>query len=339
MKTILVTGGVGFIGTNVCASYLGKGYKVIAFDNLSRVGSEQNLEWLKSQKGDFIFYKGDVENCFELSVVFSQYRPDIIIHLAAQVTMVDSIRNPRHDFEVNAGGTFNVLEAVRKFTPDSIFLYSSTNKVYGNLEYESIDELKDRYIYRHIEGINEQYPLDFHGPYGCSKGSADSYVRDYARIYGLKTIVFRQSGIYGPHQFGIEEQGWLAWFCISLLENKPVKIFGNGKQVRDVLYIDDLVNAYELAIDNIEETEGQVYNIGGGKNYAISIWQLFEILEMGLAKKFIYSFEDWRAGDQKIYISDISKALIDFGWFPEINPERGIEKLAYWIKYGIKPSK
>jgi len=330
-KTILITGGCGFVGTNAADFYLNKRYRVVSFDNLSRPGAKQNLGWLKTRKGIFVFIKGDIRNEKELLGAFKKYRPDLVLHLAAQVTMVTSVENPREDFEVNALGTFNVLEAMRLTKCKAPAIYSSTNKVMGELLYVPVIEKKERYEYKNIKGVNENFPLDFHGPYGCSKGCGDQYWLDYARIFGLNTIVFRQSGIYGPHQFGIEEQGWLAWFCNALLFNKPVTIFGNGKQVRDVLYVDDLIRAYDSALKNIKKTRGKPYCIGGGSNYYLSIWELFKILEKISGKKFNYSFGPRRQGDQKIYISDINRIKKDFGWKPEVSPKEGIKKLYNWI--------
>ncbi len=330
-KKILITGGAGFIGTNASAFYLKKGYKVVAFDNLSRPGAKQNLGWLLRQKGNFVFIKGDVRNDKKLLETFKKYKPDFVLHLAAQVTMVTSVENPREDFEINALGTFNVLEAMRKTNCKAPAIYTSTNKVMGELLYIPVIEKEKRYVYKGIKGINENFPLDFHGPYGCSKGCGDQYFIDYSRIFGLNTIVFRQSGIYGPHQFGIEEQGWIAWFCNALLFNKPVTIFGNGKQVRDVLYVDDVIRAYDSAFRNAKKSRGKAYNIGGGPSFSISIWELFEILEKISDKKFNYKFGPWRPGDQKVYISDINRAKKDFNWQPAISPKKGIEKLFNWI--------
>ncbi len=327
----LITGGAGFIGTNAAAHYLKKGNKVIIYDNLSRAGAKQNLDWLKKQRGKFIFVKGDIRNDKKLLETFKKYKPDLIYHLAAQTTMVTSVKNPREDFEINALGTFNVLEAVRLGSPKASLIYSSTNKVMGALNNIPVIEKKKRYVFKNIKGISENYPLDFCGPYGCSKGTGDQYIIDYARIFGLNTVVFRQSGIYGPHQFGIEEQGWLAWFCNALLFDKPVTIFGDGKQVRDVLYIDDLLRGYDLALKNIKKTRGKAYNIGGGPKFSLSIWELFEILEKLSGKKFDYKFGPWRPGDQKIYISDIDSARRDFGWQPTISPQKGLEKLYRWV--------
>jgi CDP-paratose 2-epimerase len=330
-KVILITGGCGFIGTNATNFYLKKGCKVIAFDNLSRVGSEENLNQLKKQGGKFLFIRGDVRDDKKLLAVFGEHKPDLVLHLAAQVTMVTSVQNPREDFMINALGTFNVLEAIRKITPGALAIYSSTNKVYGEMVNIPVVEEERRYSYKDVKGISENHPLDFHGPYGCSKGAADQYFLDYARIYNLNTTVFRQSGIYGPCQFGIEEQGWLAWFCNALLFDKPVTIYGDGKQVRDVLYIADLLRAFDLVFKNQEKAKGKAYNIGGGTNFSLSIWELFEILEGLSQKKIVYSFGSWRPGDQKIYISDITRAKNELGWQPEISPPEGVKNLYSWI--------
>lgn len=329
-KKVLITGGCGFIGTNAASHYLKKGYKVIAVDNLFRVGSKQNLEWLKRKK-NFIFEKIDIRNDKKLLGVFKKYKPNLILHLAAQTTMVTSVTNPREDFEINAFGTFNTLEAMRLGSPKASLIYSSTNKVMGELTNLPVIEKKKRYIFKNIKGVSEKYPLDFHGPYGCSKGCGDQYAIDYARIYGLNTVVFRQSGIYGPHQFGIEEQGWLAWFTNAILFDKTVTIFGNGKQVRDVLYVDDLLRAFDLAFKHIKKTRGRAYTIGGGQKFSLSVWELFEILEKLASKKFNYKFGPWRPGDQKIYISDLTSAKRDFGWSPRFSPKEGVKRLYDWI--------
>jgi CDP-paratose 2-epimerase len=329
-KTILITGGCGFIGTNAAAHYLKKGYKVISLDNLSRAGSQQNLDWLKKTGRNFVFVKADIRNDKKILEIFKKHKPNLILHLAAQTTMVTSVTNPREDFEINALGTFNVLEAMRLGSPKASLIYSSTNKVMGALTDIPVREKKKRYVFKNIKAVSEKFPLDFHGPYGCSKGCGDQYTIDYARIFGLNTAVYRQSGIYGPHQFGIEEQGWLAWFCNALLFDKPVTIFGNGKQVRDVLYIDDLLRAFDFTFKNIKKTRGKAYTVGGGPKFSLSIWELFDILEKLSGKKFNYSFGPWRPGDQKIYISDINRAKKDFGWKPEVSPKEGLKRLYNW---------
>lgn len=331
---ILITGGAGFIGSNLSDYYLRKGAEVVVFDNLSRPGTEKNLEWLqKNHKatGRFTFVKGDVRRMDELPPIIRE--AEIVIHLAGQVAVTSSIADPRTDFEVNALGTFNVLEAVRLYGKNPIFFYVSTNKVYGRMEDITVLEREKRYIMPdHPEGISEERCLDFHSPYGCSKGTADQYVRDYSRIYGIPTVVFRMSCQYGIRQFGNEDQGWVAHFVISAIKGKSITIYGNGKQVRDVLYIDDLIRAFEMAIENIEKTKGNIYNIGGGPEFTLSLLELIELLEDRLGCKIPLQFGEWRPGDQPVYISNIHKAYKDFGWTPQISPPEGIDKLISWVR-------
>lgn len=335
MKTILITGGAGFIGINAANYYLSKGYKVIVYDNFSRKGSIDNIRLLKKEKkgNGLKVIKGEIRKLSK-EFVKALNKSDVVLHLAAQVAVTTSVINPREDFEVNALGTFNVLEAVRKFGNNPILLYSSTNKVYGGLEDLKIIEKSTRYAFKDLpNGVSEERCLDFHSPYGCSKGTADQYVRDYARIYGLNTVVFRQSCIYGPHQFGVEDQGWVAWFIIALTLGKEITIYGNGKQVRDLLYVEDLVRAYDMASENIKKTKGQIYNIGGGAKNTISVWIEFKpILEKLFKRKINVNFSKWRPGDQPIFVSDTIKAKRDFGWIPAVNVEIGIEKLYNWIQ-------
>lgn len=331
MTKILITGGCGFIGSNTAAHYINKHYHVIVLDNLSRVGSEQNLIWLKTLKGRFIFKNVDIRNYDSLLKVFSEYKPDLILHFAGQTTVTGSILNPREDFEINALGTFNVLEAMRNKTPKASLIYSSTNKVMGELADVPIREEKKRYVFKNLKGISEKQSINFCSPYGCSKGCGDQYVLDYARIYKLNTVVFRQSCIYGSRQFGVEGQGWLAWFISSLIFNKSLNLYGNGKQVRDILHIDDLLNAFDLAFKNIKKIKGKAYTIGGGSKFAVSILEFFEILENISGKKISYKLKPWRLADQKVYISDISLAKKDFGWIPYITPKKGIKNMYEWI--------
>jgi CDP-paratose 2-epimerase len=333
---ILVTGGAGFIGCNIAKRFLDKKAEVIIFDNLSRIGTVKNLEWLKKCTGDKLtFINGDVRNRQLMELLFN--KPDIgkidmVFHMAAQVAVTSSIINPREDFEVNAFGTFNLLEAMRTSKQRPVLINASTNKVYGKMESARIKETKTRYRYVSLpKGISEKMPLDFYSPYGCSKGAADQYILDYARIYGIKTINLRQSCIYGPRQFGVEDQGWVAHFIISAVFNRPITVYGDGKQVRDILFIDDLVDAYLLAIDDIKVTSGKVYNIGGGASNSISLLEFIQMLEDSLGKKIVFKFEDWRPGDQKIYISDIKLAKKDFGWTPRINAKSGIGLLVKWV--------
>lgn len=331
-KKNLIIGGAGFIGSNLSNHLLLKGEYVTVFDNFSRAGSFLNIKWLKSNHPDIKVIRGDIR--FDQKKLNEEVKKaDVAYHLAGQVAVTTSVSNPRDDFETNALGTFNVLEAVRISKNKPILLYSSTNKVYGQMEDVEVVEKASEYQYKNFpDGISEERTIDFHSPYGCSKGAGDQYVRDYARVYGLKTIVFRQSCIYGPRQFGIEDQGWVAWFAIASVLNKPITVFGDGKQVRDILHVDDLINAFELAISNIDKTKGKIYNIGGGPNNTMSLLILLSRLEEFLGKKIKYAFSDWRAGDQRVFVSDISKARKDFVWEPKVNKEQGIEKLLVWVK-------
>ncbi len=318
MKKILITGGAGFIGTNLAAYLLKKGKRVRIFDNLSREGTKENLKWLKTLKGNLEVIIADIRDDKKVREVVKNV--DVIYHLAAQVAVTSSVTDPKEDFEINALGTLNLLEAMRKFSPESILIFASTNKVYGEL-------------YKNSKfAVAEDQILDFYSPYGCSKGAADQYVRDYSRIYGLKTIVFRQSCIYGLHQFGTIEQGWVAHFAISGLKGRSITIYGDGKQVRDVLDIDDLIKAFQLSLKNIARTKGEIYNIGGGRENSISLLKLIAKLEKLIGKKIPYAFANWRPGDQKIYISDIKKAKKDFGWSPKIKVDEGLKRLLNWIK-------
>ncbi len=333
-RNFLVTGGAGFIGSNYVARLVRRGENVTIFDNMSRAGSKLNLAWLRQEFGNdgFKLIVGDVRNAD--AIRDAACKIDVIVHLAAQVAVTTSVTDPREDFEINAQGTFNVLEAARACATTPAFLYTSTNKVYGGMEDVRVAE--DDLHYRYVDyplGISESQPLDFHSPYGCSKGCGDQYVRDYQRIYGIRSVVFRQSCIYGLHQFGMEDQGWVAWFIIAVLTGKPITIYGDGKQVRDVLFIDDLMNAYDLALDNIDRAAGQVYNVGGGPDKTISIWKEFAPILEGLAGHPIPTRQgDWRPGDQRIYVSDIRKAKQELGWAPVITPEEGIQRLFEWVK-------
>ena len=334
---ILVTGGAGFIGSNIAKRFLDKKAHVIILDNLSRRGADKNLNWLKGYSGNNLtFIKGDVRNRQLMDLLFNKPdigKIDIVFHMAAQVAVTTSVVNPREDFEINALGTFNLLEAVRNSGQRPIIINASTNKVYGEIEGIRIKKAKTRYCYANAPfGVSEKMPLDFYSPYGCSKGAADQYILDYSRIYGLKTINFRQSCIYGPRQFGVEDQGWVAHFIISAVLNRPITIYGDGKQVRDVLFISDLVDAFLVAGENIKVTRGKVYNIGGGYSNSISLLEFINLLEDSLGKKIQTRFGDWRPGDQKIYISDIRRAKNEFGWKPKINVKKGIGLLVNWVK-------
>ncbi len=333
-RNYFVTGGAGFIGSNYVSRLLQRGEKVTVYDNLSRAGAPRNLEWLCSTYGSesFELVKGDVRDAALLTAAARQ--ADVIVHLASQVAVTTSVLHPREDFEINALGTFNVLEAARLSGSSPAVLFASTNKVYGGMEEVGVREMDTRYEYSTLpQGISEEMPLDFHSPYGCSKGAGDQYIRDYHRIYGLPTVVLRQSCIYGPRQFGVEDQGWVAWFAIAGLLDRPITIYGDGKQVRDLLYVEDLLDVYDLALEHLDQAAGQVYNVGGGPENAISVWAEFKpILEQKLGKSLQVSRGDWRPGDQRIYISDIGKARRELGWIPQVGVEEGIGRLVEWVK-------
>lgn len=331
--SILVTGGAGFVGCHLVHDLLGDNRKVTVLDSLSRRGSERNLEWLQRQHpdGDLRFVKGDVRD--PQAVKSAAEDVDAIYHLAGQVAVTSSVQDPRLDFEINALGTLNVLEAARQSPCQPVVMFTSTNKVYGGMEDVALVEKDTSYEYRDLpDGIPESRPLDFHSPYGCSKGAADQYVRDYARIYGLRTVVFRMSCIYGPRQFGNEDQGWLAHFIISAGTGAPITIYGDGKQVRDVLFVEDLVRALRGAVDKISVTAGKVYNIGGGPANTLSVWKEFGQLLAELNGEAVrVSYRDWRPGDQPCYVSDIRNVGRDLGWTPEVDKRAGIRRLWEWV--------
>jgi CDP-paratose 2-epimerase len=354
---VIVTGGAGFIGSNLSAALLRDGNRVTVFDSLVRPGVERNLTWLEAQApaGAFHFVHGDTRDADLVESVVGDEDVQLVFHFAAQTAVTTSLDDPREDLEVNVLGTHNVLEAVRHSRapmPPMLF-YTSTNKVYGALPQRSASELETRYVFDDPEldrfGISEQEPLDFHSPYGCSKGAADQYVHDYARIYGLRTVVFRMSCIYGPRQFGTEDQGWVAHFMLAAAAGKPLTIYGNGKQVRDLLFIDDLVRAFRLAALHIETTAGNVYNMGGGRANSVSIWQeLRPRLEQHVGHALDVRLDKWRPGDQPVYISDTRKAERDFGWRPQVDIDTGLRRLWEWAlqltedravtRAGVKPS-
>jgi len=330
----LITGGAGFVGSNLADYFLKKGHEVIVFDNFMRNGVDKNVKWLEeTHKKGLSVVKDDVRDFNALENVCEDV--DVIFHTAAQVAVTTSVNNPREDFEINALGTFNVLEAARNSNTNPIIIYTSTNKVYGNnVNKIPLVEKETRYEFTDSnfkKGISEDFPADAneHTPYGCSKYTGDIYMRDFHDIFGLRTVTFRMSCIYGLHQYGNEDQGWVAHFVISSVLKKPLVLYGNGKQVRDVLFIDDLVKAFELAIENINKTKGKAYNIGGGSENTISLLELLDMLKkFGLKPE--YSFDDWRTADQKVYISDIRKAG-EFGWKPQISPKEGVTKLFQWV--------
>lgn len=324
---ILITGGFGFIGTNALLRFMERGYQITIFDNLNKFGMFKYVEGILS---NINFIKGDLRNKNDVEHMFIKNHFDAILHLGAQTAVTTSVINPTVDFETNAIGTFNVLEAVRKYCPHTKLIYSSTNKIYGALKRRKLVEEDTKYTFKDpIIGITEDEPLDFFSPYGCSKGAASQYVRDYARIYRLNTAIAIQSCIYGKHQDGTENQGWVAWFVKAFLHKYPITIYGDGKQVRDILYIDDLIDFYECLLKT--DINGDIYNIGGGLNNSLSILELIKLLEKKLNKKVDLTFSDERPGDQKIFISDNTKAE-KLGWKPKVDINRGLDKLIAYLK-------
>ena len=331
-RTYLITGGAGFIGSNYVHRLLDAGQNVRIFDNLSRAGTGPNLAWLRETHGAdaFELIEGDVRDA--AAVAKAVKGADVVAHLAAQVAVTTSVTDPRTDYEINVGGTFNVLEAARALETPPIVLFASTNKVYGEMDDVAVVEEESRFAYRDIQGVDESYPLDFHSPYGYSKGAADQYVRDYARIYDLPTVVFRQSCIYGPRQFGVEDQGWAAWFTIAVVSGRPIRIYGNGKQVRDMLHVYDLNDLYERAVEHIDVAAGQVYNVGGGPANSVSIWREYgAMLERFKGEPIPVEYGDWRPGDQRVIIFDTSKAERDLGWQLQYDAETGLKMLYDWV--------
>jgi CDP-paratose 2-epimerase len=341
-KFILITGGAGFVGTNLAKRLLEAGEQVLLFDNLSRPGVEKNLRWLRKNYGDQIQIEvADMRNQFAVHDAVRQAKQ--VFHLAAQVAVTTSLTNPVHDFGVNAQGTLNLLEALRRLPDPPPLVFTSTNKVYGDLQDVALHLTNSRYepVNQTIKaaGIAETHLLDFHSPYGCSKGTADQYVSDYARIYDLPTIVFRMSCIYGPHQFGTEDQGWVAHFLIRTLKNEPITLYGDGKQVRDILYVDDLIDAFLLAQANMATLSGQAFNIGGGPANTVSLLELIDLIEKLHGRRPHLYFDDWRPGDQRYYVSDIRKFQQAAHWTPRFNVKQGLRNLYEWLQQEHKIEK
>ncbi len=333
-RNYLITGGAGFIGSNYVSRLLKRGEHVVIYDNLSRAGAVRNLDWLHTMYGEHAFelIQADIRDAGAIRAAAK--KADAIIHLAGQVAVTTSVVDPRNDFDINALGTFNVLEAARLSDRDPVFIYASTNKVYGGMEEVRVSELPTRYTYADFPyGVPETFGLDFHSPYGCSKGCGDQYSRDYARIYGLRSVVMRQSCIYGTRQFGIEDQGWVAWFVIAAIKGLPITVYGDGKQVRDVLFVEDLCDAYDRVIEKIDSAAGQVFNIGGGAENTLSVWMEFgPLLEKLHGRAIAVNRGDWRPGDQRVFVSDIRKAEQALGWKPRVGVEEGIERLFRWVQ-------
>lgn len=334
-RRILIIGGAGFIGSNITDVHLGRGDSVTVLDNLCRTGSRLNLARLKEKHGRVTLLKADIIK--DSKVLDSAARGmEIIYHFAGQVAVTRSVADPRHDFMTNALGTFNVLEAIRRRNPEALLLYSSTMRVYGKMAGEKACRSGDRYFFpAYRRGIPEGRALDFHTPYACSKGAADQYVLDYSRTYGLRTVVFRQSCIYGPGQFAIEDHGWVAWFLASALLDRPMRIFGDGRQVRDILYISDLVRAYEQAVRFSAAAAGRVYNIGGGPGNALSLREMLSLLGNIVGKRLRVAYRGWRPGDTRFFVSDISNASQELRWRPAVSIRKGLALTMDWMRENL----
>ena len=348
---VLITGGCGFLGSNLASSFLNKNNEVFILDNMERKGSQKNLQWLKNldTNNKLFFFKVDIKNFEQVKKIFLEFAEfDFICHVAGQVAMTTSIKNPRNDIETNVLGTFNILEATRKYSSRALLAFSSTNKVYGDLEWLNLEEGDLRYFLKDFpNGLDEKIPLDFSTPYGCSKGSADQYVRDWSRVYGLNTVVFRHSSIYGGRQYASIDQGWIGWFCKKVLEQDnqiklgnnilPFTISGNGKQVRDVLHSEDLISLYHSAYKHKNQLYGEIFNIGGGVRNSLSILELFEVLKELLSiSKLEYLCIKRRTSDQDCFIANIEKAKDKLNWEPKVNFREGLEKMINWSKEVIK---
>ena len=334
LKRVLITGGAGFIGTNLTARLLGRGHEVVVFDSLARPGSDANAGWLTATFSEGLeVIVGDIRDPVALGRAVRGI--DHVVHLAAQVAVTTSVSAPSADFDVNARGTLTLLETIRKSERPPSLTFTSTNKVYGALDDIQLDAIGARYVPTDARvrkhGISEDRPLDFHSPYGCSKGAADQYVLDYARTFGLRTVVLRMSCIYGPHQNGNEDQGWVAHFMRHAWTDRAAKIYGDGQQVRDVLFIDDLLDAIELSQLFSERLSGRAFNIGGGVQHTLSLLELIEQVETLTGNKFDLAFSEWRVGDQRYYVSDTSRFSAATGWQARIPPEQGLAALSDWI--------
>lgn len=331
-KKILITGGLGFIGFNA-VKYFRVDNRVHVVDDMSRAAYEENLRYLR--EWGVGFSRVDISHRQELRKAYQDFQPDVVIHLAAQVAVTLSVTNPMRDFMSNVCGTMNLLELARRGAPKPVFLYASTNKVY-RVEDGRAEVLQGRYVIPGFTGYDEAASLSFSTPYGCSKGAADQYVLDYCRTYGVPAVVFRQSCVYGPHQYGIEDQGWVAWFAVCALLGKPVTVYGDGCQVRDVLYVDDLLDIYARAIERIDEVKGEAFNVGGGAERTLAVNELLEMLRRKIGSTVTAGHQDHRPGDQKVFISDIGKARRMLGWQPRVSVEEGVTRMLGWIAQARK---
>ena len=335
---ILINGGCGFLGSNLASYGIKNGYDITVFDNLSRLGSSKNLEWLRTL-GKFTFIHGDTRNKNDLETLVKNCQFDAVFHLAGQVAMTISIENPYKDFEINALGALNLLDSLRKYSPQTAVFFSSTNKVYGDLEQYDYEETEKRYVCKQFpHGFDESVPLDFRSPYGCSKGAADQYMLDFNRIFGIKTTVFRHSSMYGSRQFATYDQGWVGWFvakAIELYNNpnvEPFTISGNGKQVRDILHAEDMISLYYTALHNVDKVCGNAYNIGGTMAQSLSLLELFDMLNEILKINMRYTQLPVRCSDQKVFVADTSKIQSKIDWIPKVTAREGIEKMVSWVK-------
>ncbi len=338
MKKLLINGGCGFLGSNLASYGIKNGYDVTVFDNLSRLGSSQNLEWLRSL-GDVKFIHGDTRNKNDVETTIKNGNFDAVFQLAGQVAMTTSIENPYKDFEINTMGALNVLDSIRKYSPETAVFFSSTNKVYGDLEQYTYEETDKRYICKEFpNGYDESVPLDFRSPYGCSKGAADQYMLDYSRIFGVKATVFRHSSMYGSRQFATYDQGWIGWFVAKAIEKfqdpdcAPFTISGNGKQVRDILHADDMISLYYTALENVDKVYGEAYNIGGSMEQSLSLLELFDLLNELLGIRMEYTQLPPRISDQKVFVADISKINSKIGWTPKVTARQGVTAMIDWVK-------
>lgn len=339
---VLITGGCGFLGCHLAVALRRKGEKVVLFDNLSRVGSRENLAWLRNS-GTFEFIRGSTLNGSSLKETVRRYRPKGILHLAGQVAMTTSVRDPWSDFQLNVVGTLNLLECLRLHSPGTALLYASSNKVYGALSTVRLVERSTRYVAPDFpRGLDESLPLDFRTPYGCSKGAADQYVLEYARTYGLRAAVFRHSTIYGGHQHATFDQGWVGWFCQKAWEQKKMSgqkaftISGSGKQVRDLLHVDDASRCYLEGLRDIHRIFGQAFNVGGGMENSSSVLELFSVLESLLGVKLRFKKIPWRHEDQRFFVADTQKCQKSLHWSPKISKITGLEYVLDWVSGGCR---
>lgn len=338
---LLITGGCGFLGSNLAAGAIARGIRVTVLDNLSRLGATDNLTWLR-QQGSVGFVHGDIRNAHEVARVVSEVGPDVVFHVAGQVAMTTSLANPRHDFETNALGTFNILDAVRRHAPQATIIYSSTNKVYGGLMQFRYQEDATRWrCLDRPDGFAEDTSLEFHSPYGCSKGAAEQYMLDAHRMWGVKTIVFRHSSMYGGRQFATYDQGWVGWFCRQAVDQaratggdqpSPFTISGDGKQVRDVLHADDMVSLYFAGVAAGDAAVGHAFNIGGGIANSLSLLELFSKLESLVGVGLRFTRLSARASDQLVFVADIAKAKRLLAWSPAVGVDDGLSRMVSWTR-------